>query len=137
MAAKLLRLQATLRTSSASGSNLDNDSKMTVKVHYINQTIPLAIYDFIGKDGQGGSTREGDQKIFDITLKDSSLTRDGLNGKAEIEMRIDAVGRDHYAGGVAFLFFFDDGSTALFGFGNFAIGTFHESNTTNQVIRFV
>ena len=136
MSAKLIKLTANLRTSTVSGSNLDNDSLLTIILHHLDFEQPLALYSFTGRDGQGGYTREGDLKVFDVVIINSSLTMASLNDLSQIHVGIAPVGRDHYAGRLTFQFFFDDGSQSVFDFGDFAVGSFHESHITHKVVHF-
>lgn len=133
---KLTKLTASLITFSNNGSGLDHDSTLTFNLHSLTSFQPFAIITFNGTDGAGGSTHEGDTKTFDIPLQSNALGIDQINKQSILHININAVGRDHYAGTLQLVFTFDDGSFHGFRFGDFAVGTYGESNSTGQLISF-
>ena len=92
-------------------------------------------FTFYGNDVTGGSTHERDTKIFSLTLFTSTLSKGQINHQYSIDVFINAVGRDHYAGHLEMIFHFDDNTVSGFVF-DFAVGTFHEANQVGKVINF-
>jgi len=131
--ALLKAINCTLSTSAASGSNLDNDSTLDFNFHKDGDYTPYAQTKFSGRDGTGGSTREGDVKTFPLTLYTSTLAKEDISGKSVFHIVITAVGRDHYAGNLQAIFQFDDGTVSGFSF-DFAVGTFHESHIASATV---
>jgi hypothetical protein len=131
----LKRVSSKLVTGANNGDGLDHDSILYVILHPTTSGVRSAEYSFYGRDTTGGSTNERDTKTFDLTMLTSTLTKDQINHNYSIDIIINAVGRDHYAGHLELIFHFDDDSINGFTF-DFAVGTFHESNQTGKVIDF-
>jgi hypothetical protein len=131
----LISVDCKLTTGSNNGDSLDNDSTLIFVLHPTHDGRRDAEYQFLGRDGTGGSTNNGDVKTFSLNLHTNTLTRDQIDGQYSIDIIINAVGRDHYAGHLEAIFHFSDGSFEGFDY-DFAIGTFHESNQTGKVVNF-
>lgn len=129
----LVKIEATLVTGANNGDGLDHDSKLIFNFHPNGTYSPLAIKSFYGNDGEGGTSNEGNTKVFEIPISKSDIGKSQMNDEqTNIVVNIEAVGRDHYTGNLQLKFTFSDDSTEGFDFGDFGIGTFHESNTTGD-----
>ena len=131
----LTSVTCTLHTGTGNGDGLDHDSTLIFVLHPTHDGTRYAEFQFNGNDGTGGAEHEGDTKTFSLTLHRNDLTKAQLNGNFSVDEIINAVGHDHYKGHLEAIFHFSDGSIQGFD-QEFAIGTFHESNQTGEVVTF-
>lgn len=119
-------LQAVHIQITVSGDGVDSDSTVDFKVLYQNSGN-AAGYHLAG-------TKVGNHDNFerDLTVYDDLTESQVRNSTFYLE--INAIGRDHFQGELTVTFKFKNGDTKLFPYGRFAIGTFHESNSTRKTI---
>lgn len=121
-------LQAVHIQISVSGDGVDSDSTVDFKVLYQNSGNAAGYH--------LASTKVGKYDNFerDLTVYDDLTESQVLNSTFYLE--INANRRDHFEGDLTVTFKFKNGDTKLFPYGSFAIGTYHESNSTRKTIVF-
>lgn len=124
-------IQATLKTGTKFEDNLDYNSSLTFVLHPTTSGVRTAEFTITRDEG----IKEGES--VDFSLVPTGLTKDQIDGNYSVDVIINAVGRDHYAGRLNLVFvFYDDELNITKELDGFAIGTYKESNQTGWVINF-
>ena len=125
---KLIRIAINMKTGS---DGLDSTSKFNI---ILKKPYGATDADYTVAQTQlnTGDIREGDMTLY---VNPDKAELSGYLIRTEI-IQPRPNDHDHLDGSLSVYFYFDDGSNASFNYGEFAIGTFNESNSQERPIRF-